>query len=170
MTRLIAAVVLLSSLSVVAAPKVTAVRCPNDGIQPEAAVDGEGTVHVIYLKGEAGACDVFYVTSKDGGATWSKELRVNSQAGAAIAAGTVRGAHLALGRGGRPHVAWMGSGKATPRGPSDGTPMLYARLNDAGDAFEPQRNLITKASGLDGGGSIAADGKGNVVVGWHAPV
>jgi hypothetical protein len=46
--------------------------------------------------------------------------------------------------------------------------MLYSRLNDAGDAFEPQRNLITQAEGLDGGGSLAADGK-NVYVFWHAP-
>ena len=47
--------------------------------------------------------------------------------------------------------------------------MLYARLNDAGDAFEPQKNVITKRAGLDGGGSVAADGEGNVYVAWHAP-
>jgi hypothetical protein len=47
--------------------------------------------------------------------------------------------------------------------------MLYTRLNDAGTAFEPERNLITKAVGLDGGGSVAADGEGNVYVSWHAP-
>jgi hypothetical protein len=47
--------------------------------------------------------------------------------------------------------------------------MLYARLNDAGTAFEPQRNVITRFYGLDGGGSIAADPRGNVYVAWHAP-
>ena len=35
--------------------------------------------------------------------------------------------------------------------------MLYTRLNDTGDAFEPQRNVIQKRVGLDGGGSVAAD-------------
>ena len=45
--------------------------------------------------------------------------------------------------------------------------MLYARLNDAGTAFEPQRNLMTKTFGLDGGGSVAADQEGNVYVAWH---
>src|SRR5262249_999888 len=40
---------------------------------------------------------------------------------------------------------------------------------DAGKAFEPQRNLIQVAPGLDGGGSVAADGAGNVYVSWHAP-
>jgi hypothetical protein len=48
--------------------------------------------------------------------------------------------------------------------------MLYARLNDARDAFETQRNLITQSTGLDGGGSLAADDKGNVYVAWHAPI
>jgi hypothetical protein len=36
-------------------------------------------------------------------------LRVNSQQGSAIAAGAIRGAHLAVGRNGRVHVAWNGS-------------------------------------------------------------
>ena len=47
--------------------------------------------------------------------------------------------------------------------------MLYTRLNDKGDAFEPQRNLIQNRPGLDGGGSVAADQEGNVYVAWHAP-
>jgi hypothetical protein len=47
--------------------------------------------------------------------------------------------------------------------------MLYTRLNDVGTAFEPQRNLITAAVVLDGGGSVAADAAGNVYVFWHAP-
>jgi len=158
------------ALALAAAPRVTAIRCPDGGVQPQAAVDGGGKIHLIYLKGDEAKSDVFYVTSVDGGKTWGKPLRVNSHAGSAIVIGTVRGAQLALGRGGRPHVAWMGSDIAEPRGPGGATPMCYARLNDAGDAFEPQRNLITMAPGLDGGGSIAADGAGHVYVAWHAPI
>jgi hypothetical protein len=48
-------------------------------------------------------------------------------------------------------------------------PMLYARLNDAGTGFEPERNVIQSAWGLDGGGSVTADEQGNVYVFWHAP-
>jgi len=100
-------------------PVVTAVRCPDGGVQPQAAIDSGGKIHLIYLKGEDGKCDVFYVTSVDGARTWGKALRVNSQPGAAIATGTVRGAQIALGKGGRPHVAWMGSSVAEPKAPGD---------------------------------------------------
>jgi hypothetical protein len=79
----------------------------------------------------------------------------------------VRGAQIAVGRGGRVHVAWLGSDKALPRGPGHKSPMLYARLNDAGTAFEPQKNVLQFAVGLDGGGSVAADHSGNVYVVWH---
>jgi hypothetical protein len=173
MKMLIALVVVLMLMPmptlVMAAPEVRVVRCPDGGVQPQAMVDSRGRVHLIYLKGEEGKSDVFYVCSSDGGRTWGKAIRVNSQAGAAIAAGTVRGAQLAIGKGDRVHVAWMGSSVAEPKAVGDATPMLYARMNEAGDAFEAQRNVITKAAGLDGGGSVAADEAGNVYVAWHAP-
>lgn len=47
-------------------------------------------------------------------------------------------------------------------------PMLYARSNLAGTAFEPQRNLMAHTTNLDGGGAIAADHTGGVYVAWHA--
>ncbi|MGH7225642.1 MAG: hypothetical protein ACRELF_20690, partial [Gemmataceae bacterium] len=92
-------------------------------------------------------------------------LRVNSVQGSAIAIGNIRGAHLAVGKGGRVHVAWNSSGYKG----SDREGMFYARLNDEGAAFETQRNAIASAKGLDGGGSVAADDIGNVYVVWHAP-
>lgn len=148
---------------------VTTIRVPDWGLQPQAAVDARGRLHLIYFKGEPLHGDVFYVHSDDGARTFSRPVRVNSQPGSVIAIGTVRGPHLALGRNGRVHVAWMGSGKAEPKVSGRQPPMLYTRLADAGDAFEPQRNLIHEHAGLDGGGSIAADQSGNVFVAWHAP-
>lgn len=144
-------------------------RLPGGGIQPQAITDRDGVTHLIYFSGEPMHGDVFYVRSADGGASFSKPIRVNSQVGSVIAIGTVRGAHLAVGRNGRVHVAWMGSGKAEPKAAGKSSPMLYTRLNDAGDAFEPQRNVIRRRPGLDGGGSIAADAEGNVYVAWHSP-
>ena len=46
--------------------------------------------------------------------------------------------------------------------------MLYARLAEAGTRFEAQRNVVTHAFGLDGGGTVAASDQGRVFVLWHA--
>lgn len=149
--------------------KVTLARVPDEGIQPQVAVDAMGVVHMIYFKGDPGQGDLYYVRSRDGGATFSAPLAVNSGRGSAVAVGNIRGGHLAIGKNGRVHVAWNGSHQEGPASPFGHEPMLYARLNDAGTAFEPQRNLIRSAYGLDGGGALAADGAGNVYVLWHAP-
>jgi hypothetical protein len=153
---------------------VQLVRVPNGGVQPDIAVDAAGAVHIVYLAGEAGASDVFYTRSSDGGRTFSPAVRVNSQKGSAIAAGTIRGAQIALGRNGLVHIAWNGSDIAVPKPPVNprtgrpGSPMLYSRSTADGTAFEPQRNLITQTTNLDGGGSVAADQRGGVYVAWHA--
>ena len=145
-------------------PRVTLLRLPDGGIQPQIAVDGSGLAHIVYFYGDAANGDLFY--SRVMGDTFSAPLRVNSQPNSAIATGTVRGARLAIGRNGLVHVAWNGSSRSTPTG--EPTPMLYARMNDARTGFEPQRNLMQFATGLDGGGAIAADSKGRVFVAWHA--
>lgn len=205
--RLIGKIVIplwITSVSLMAADpaQVKLVRTPDGGIQPQAAVDSKGVVHLIYYKGEARGGDLLYVRQEPGHETFSKPIQVNTQPKSAMAAGTIRGAQLAVGKNGRVHVAWNGqapSGHAsgdhahppdghTPGGHSaDGhspsghkghaaekpawmkTPMLYTRLNDAGTGFERERDVITKARGLDGGGSVAADNQGNVYVFWHAP-
>ena len=155
---------LLASAS--AATPVTLLRTPQGGIQPQAVVDETGSVHLIYLKGDPAASDIYYVRQEPLREP-TTPLRVNSQAGSAIAIGTIRGAQLALGKNGRLHVAWNGSQSAEPK-PKQGVPMLYARMNDSRADFEPQRNLMAFATGLDGGGSVAADSRGNVYVAWHA--
>src|SRR4051812_32696620 len=144
-------------------------RVPDAGVQPQAVADENGAIHLIYLKGDAAKSDIFYVRSTDGGKGWSAPIRVNSQPGSAIMMGTVRGAHLAMGKDRRVHVAWMGSQSAEPKVAGKGSPMLYARMADDGKSFDAQRNVIAEHVGLDGGGSIAADDGGNVVIAWHAP-
>lgn len=150
-----------------AAPKaeparVTAVRVPNGGIQPQ-VVERDGTLHLLYFGGAPEKGDLFYTTSRDYGKTFSAPLQVNTSEHA-MAVGNIRGAQLAVGRNGRVHVAWNGVS------PDNRMPMFYARLNNAGTAFEKERNLISSAWGIDGGGSLAADAQGNVYVFWHAPM
>jgi hypothetical protein len=140
-------------------------RLPEGAIQPQLAL--------VYYTGDAHKGDLAYVRSTDFGQSFSTPLMVNSQEGSAIAMGAIRGAQISVVKRNRVHVAWNGSDTAQPRGPMNpeagkpGSPMLYARLNDRGTAFEPQRNLMHETFGLDGGGSIAADHNGNVYVGWH---
>ncbi len=145
--------------------EVTVMRTPGNGIQPQVAVDQKGVLHLIYFNGDPSAGDIYYVRKAAGAAEFSKPIMVNSAPGSAIAMGSVRGPQVALGKSGRVHVAWMG---AQPAGPKKVVPMLYTRLNDAGTAFEPERNVMQFADGLDGGASVAADNFGNVYVVWHA--
>jgi hypothetical protein len=147
---------------------IHSIKTPQGGLQPQAVVDSSGVIHLIYLYGDPAAADIGYVRKFPGDHDFSAPIRVNSQAESAIALGTVRGAHLALGRDDRIHVAWNGSSAAEPKGPRSSAPMLYTRINDRNDGFEPQRNVMTTASGLDGGGTVAADSQGNVFVAWHA--
>lgn len=152
---------------------VTVVRVPNGGIQPQAVMDGTGTLHLLYYLGDPMHGDLFYVKSSNSGAMWSAPLRVNSEPGTAIAAGTIRGGQIAVGRNSHVHVAWNGSGEGQSKGPMNPdsgqreAPMFYSRLNDARVAFEPQRSVMTRTFGLDGGGTVAADSAGNVYVAWH---
>jgi hypothetical protein len=156
-----------AGLSAADSGRVKLVRTPDGGIQPQAVVDRRGAVHLIYYKGEGSGGDLFYVRREAGQDNFSAPLRVNRQDKSATAAGTIRGAQLAVGKNGRVHVAW--NGHPPEKGAWMKAPMLHARLNDAGTAFEPEHDVITQARGLDGGGSVAADEQGNVYVFWHAP-
>ncbi|HEX5413500.1 MAG TPA: sialidase family protein [Terriglobia bacterium] len=149
-------------------PQVKILRTPGGGIQPQNALDSSGVLHMIYFTGDASAGDIEYVRRAPGARAFSKPIRVNSQPGSALAVGTVRGPQIAVSPDGHVDVVWFGSSKATPKGPDGSTPLLYSRLNSAGTAFSPQRNLVQYAKGLDGGLSVAAGEKDEVYVVWHA--
>src|SRR6266851_2131939 len=93
------------------APQVRLLRTPDSGIQPQAAVDAKGVVHVIYFKGDPKGGDIFYVRREPAQNDFSRPLPVNSHPHTAMAIGTIRGAQLAVGKNGRIHVAWDGTGE-----------------------------------------------------------
>lgn len=150
-----------------AAP-VILLRLPDGGIQPQAAVDSRGIVHVVFFKGKPEAGDLYYYRypANSGPESATQPIRVNSRPETAMATGTIRTEQIAIGQGDRLHVVWNGLA------PKDGKAyapmyMAYTRLNDSGTGFEPQRNLCKWTGNLDGGGSVAADRDGNVYATWH---
>jgi len=172
-------VVSLRALALETPPRVEVRRLPAGGIKPVVAVDERGMLHATYFTGDPKAGDAHYVTSKDGGATWSQPLRVNSQPGSVMGMSRARGPRMAPGRGGRLHVLWLGSAKAEPAGNPNpprapggpqypSLPLLYARLDEGGKKFESQRKILRHATGLDGDCSIAVDSAGRVYAVAHA--
>ena len=149
-----------------AAPRVVVMAVPDGGLQPQAVVDAADTVHLLFFKGEPGRGDLYYSRLAQGATAFTAPLRVNSDPGSAIATGTVRGGRLALGRNGWLHVVWNGS-TAVDRDRINGTPMWYTRISPGG-TVDLQRAIGSHHRHLDGGGSIAADGRGNAAVIWHA--
>jgi hypothetical protein len=153
--------------SIPATPKINLLRTPPDGIQPQTVLAPDGALHMIYFKGDASAGDIEYVKRDTAREDFSQPIRVNSEPGSAVAIGAVRGPQMAVGRNGRAYVIWFGPQARS--GDSTATmPVFFSRLNDAGTAFEPQRNLMQYAKGGDGGISVAADVRGNVYSVWHA--
>ena len=137
--------------------RVSLLRLPEGGRLPQAVVDDEGTVHVVYFEGKPRAGDLRYVTHSPGASTWSDPVFVNSQRGTVVGIGPIDGGQLALGRDGRLHVAWFKLGR---------TEFLYTRTNDAGTGFESQFALAG-GEGVEAGPSVAADPSGNVYIFWH---
>jgi hypothetical protein len=147
-------------------PAVAVIAVPDGGIQPQAVVDVDGIIHLLYFTGEPSGGDLYYVRFTKPDQKPSQPVRVNSIAGTALATGSVRGGQIALGRAGRVHVAWHGSKPVTANGPSS-VPVWYTRSEADGLRFQPQRRVSGQAEGSDGS-TVAADHFGHVVVAWHA--
>ena len=44
---------------------------PGGGLQPQVAIDSQGTLHLLYYAGDPERGDLFYLKSMDGGRTFS---------------------------------------------------------------------------------------------------
>ena len=72
-------------------------RVPDGGIQPQIAVEPNGTIHMIYFLGDPRGGDLFYVRLTADGDAFSRPLRVNSQEASVIGVGTIRGGQIVAG-------------------------------------------------------------------------
>src|SRR5262245_32473677 len=88
-----------------AAGSVKLLRVPGGGLQPQTVMDEQGRLHLIYFVGEPLGGDIFYVRREVGKTEFTTPLRVNSEPNSAVATGTIRGAHLAIGKNRRLQVA-----------------------------------------------------------------
>ena len=62
-------------------PRVSLLRVHNHGIQPQVAVDRQGVVHMIYIRGDPAHGDIDYVRLDKSQETFPSPLRVNSTPG-----------------------------------------------------------------------------------------
>ena len=140
--------------------EVATAPVPDGGRMPRAVVDAEGTVHVVYVGGEANDADLFHVTRRPGAAEWSGPRQVNSRGGSVSAVAPIDGAQLALGSDNRLHVVWL---------QIDPVRLFHTRSHADRSGFEPQRELPAGGKGgVEAGPAVAADDSGNVYVFWHA--
>jgi len=148
------------SAPVEVAEEVTLLRVPNDGIQPQAAVDEQGTIHLVYYKGDSSTGNLFYVTRPPEGTEWSSPVQVNSQDASADRNEPISRAQMAVGEDGIVHVVWFNMNPAK---------YWYTRKESNTLGFEKQRNLVSRYNvGVETGASVAVDDKGGVFVTWHA--
>src|SRR5260370_7199659 len=89
-------------------------RLPESAIQPQLALDDQGTLHLVYYTGDAHKGDLDYVRSADFGKSFSNALRVNSQPGSAVAAATIPPPPLAAGTPGPVHIPLNSSTQPKP--------------------------------------------------------
>lgn len=146
------------------AAEISFERVPESGVQPQIATSKDGTKHLVYLTGNPRGCDVRYSMNMSGDAEWKSPRTVNSTPASAIAAGTIRGAQIAIGADDSIHIVWNGPGDHKRHVPAS---LFYSRSLDGGVSFEPQRDLRADTQALDGGASIAASEQGAVFIVWH---
>ena len=90
---------------------VTLMRIPDGGRMPQASIDRDGTIHLMYYRGAMTGGDLFYVNRSRNTSEWSTPTRVNSTPHSAIGMGPMDGGDMVFDQsptdGGRIHVAWF---------------------------------------------------------------
>ena len=130
---------------------------------PHAAVDRDGTTHLMYFRGAMTGGDLLYVSRANGAPGWTTPIRINSEPRSAIGMGPMDGGDMALdvdeSNGARLHVVWF---------LNDPLRFVYTRSRKDGTGFEPQRVLLELGDEVvEARPSVTTDGLGQVFVAWH---
>jgi hypothetical protein len=175
-TLLFLLAVCLSGTAISAEPKVTTVKLPYGGIRPQAAIDKDGIVHIIQSNSKVRG-ELIYVKHVPGQAEFSKPVTVLRDAPAMAA-----GYNMSVGKNGRVHVLTRPNPKYSKLtlGAEEFDAMfkskarffvlrymLHSRLNDEGNAFEKETNIVGDTIGFEGVGAVVADqNSSNVYAFW----
>jgi hypothetical protein len=135
------------------AGRVSVIRVPVAGQAVKAMVGADGTIHLLLdsIQGPR------YVKSQDGGRTFSEPMAIVDAASQKPGL-KFDAADLAIGKGGRVHVA-MDNNALELKLPLEESGFCYASFAPGAKAFSPVRNLNRKPSE---GFSLAADERGAV--------
>jgi hypothetical protein len=150
----------LSASVAFAREPVRVVATPDHGEVPDAEVDGNGTIHVAYVKGE----NAFYSKSDDDGKSFRSALRINADENTVHPPNMFRGPDLAIGKNRRIHVILYGNGYQRKL-PQNEWGVFYSQLDPGQSSFTRPINLNHEPSDNF---SLAADSKGHVAVIWMA--
>ncbi|MEM7200881.1 MAG: exo-alpha-sialidase [Planctomycetota bacterium] len=148
------------------AAEVERLKPPVGTVQFDAAFDAAGTLHLLYTAvgtegGPIARRQATLLYAQRQGDGWSEPIRVNQTDNHVRPIGSQP--KLAIGRDGRIHAAWI-----VPTMPKWAFGIYYTRMTDAGDAFEPERNLaLEDARGYEAGPIVLADADGAVYLFWH---
>ncbi|GEM_PF-2193656 len=134
-----------------AAPPVSRLTVPNQGICPDGAVSAKGTIEEVYARNS----NAFFVQSDDGGHTFSKPVRLNRVAGSVLA-GHERGPKIAMTANGALHVIWMDTKSQD---------LEYTRRPPHETSFTAPVNLRAPGAHLDGA-AIAAEERHRILIAW----
>jgi len=133
--------------------KNTGVPFSGSAGQPRMAIDpatpaGIGTLYVAYFRpvgSDPG--DITLQRSTDGGQTWSSPVRVNDDP-----AGSVQSfPQVSVGPGGRVNVIWFDRRHPYPGGGPRLGDIYYARSDDGGATFSPNRRMTDRTFNRDVG-------------------
>ena len=124
----------------------------GDSIFPAIAIDGNGTIHVVWDANTSETDEIYYRKSPNGGTTWSTAQRLTWTSGSSTTPA------IAVDSGNTIQVVWGDDTSGNPE-------FYYKKSADGGAAWSPAQRL-TWTSGKSYDAAITIDSGGALLVVW----